>query len=54
MARGTVAKVCHEGLACVSMLSVKELHRIAKTMKSAEFTRQLGPFALVQRPHLAP
>src|SRR5262245_61874619 len=32
------------------MLSVKELHRIAKTMKAAEFARQLGPFALVQRP----
>lgn len=32
------------------MLSVKELHRIAKTMKAPEFTRQLGPFALVQRP----
>lgn len=32
------------------MLSVKELHRIAKTMKAPEFVRQLGPFALVQRP----
>src|SRR6185436_829120 len=32
------------------MLSVKELHRIAKAMKPAEFQRQLGPFALVQRP----
>ena len=32
------------------MLSVKELHRIATTMKAAEFVRQLGPFALVQRP----
>lgn len=32
------------------MLSVKELHRIAKTMKAPEFARQLGPFALVQRP----
>jgi len=32
------------------MLSVKELHRIAKAMKPAELQRQLGPFALVQRP----
>src|SRR4051812_43910422 len=32
------------------MLSVKELHRIARTMKAPEFVRQLGPFALVQRP----
>jgi hypothetical protein len=32
------------------MLSVKELHRIAKTMNGPEFSRQLGPFALVQRP----
>ena len=32
------------------MLSVKELHRIASTMKGPEFVRQLGPFALVQKP----
>ena len=32
------------------MLSVKELHRIAGSMKGPEFARQLGPFALVQRP----
>jgi hypothetical protein len=32
------------------MLSVKELQRIASTMKGDEFQRQLGPFALVQRP----
>jgi hypothetical protein len=32
------------------MLSVKELHRIARTMQGPEFVRQLGPFALVQRP----
>src|SRR5262245_10458146 len=32
------------------MLSVKELHRIARTMRAPEFARQLGPFALVQRP----
>ncbi len=32
------------------MLSVKELHRIAATMNGPEFARQLGPFALVQRP----
>jgi len=32
------------------VLSVKELHRIAKTMTKDAFSRQLGPFALVQRP----
>ena len=32
------------------MLSVKELHRIASKLKPAEFGRQLGPFALVQKP----
>lgn len=32
------------------MLSVKELVRIAKSMKEDEFGRQIGPFALVARP----
>jgi hypothetical protein len=32
------------------VLSVKELHRIAKTMTRETFGQQLGPFALVQRP----
>jgi hypothetical protein len=33
-----------------SVLSVKELHRIAGSMRCEEFVRQLGPFVLVQRP----
>lgn len=32
------------------VLSVKELHRIAGSMRREEFERQLGPFVLVQRP----
>jgi hypothetical protein len=32
------------------VLSVKELVRIAKSMTMEEFSRQLGPFALVARP----
>jgi hypothetical protein len=32
------------------VLSVKELHRVAKTMTKEKFGQQLGPFALVQRP----
>jgi hypothetical protein len=32
------------------VLSVKELHRIASKLSPEEFERQLGPYALVQRP----
>jgi hypothetical protein len=33
-----------------AVLSVKELHKIAGSMRREEFERQLGPFVLVQRP----